>query len=66
VAGSGAHGAQDDPQGQQSPVLDDICLRLRARADGGRVVESGDHRALVGRGGIYAELFALQAAGYQP
>lgn len=34
--------------------------------DGGRVAESGDHQSLVGRGGIYAELFSLQAAGYRP
>jgi ATP-binding cassette subfamily B protein len=33
--------------------------------DGGRVAEAGDHRALMARGGIYAELFALQAAGYE-
>jgi ATP-binding cassette, subfamily B, bacterial len=33
--------------------------------DGGRVAESGDHRALIEHGGIYAELFALQAAGYR-
>lgn len=32
---------------------------------GGRVVEVGDHDALVASGGLYAELFALQAAGYQ-
>ena len=34
--------------------------------DGGRVAESGDHQQLIDRGGIYAELFALQAAGYRP
>jgi ATP-binding cassette subfamily B protein len=34
--------------------------------DNGRVAESGDHQALVSQGGVYAELFALQAAGYQP
>jgi ATP-binding cassette subfamily B protein len=34
--------------------------------DGGRVAESGDHQSLIGQGGIYAELFTLQAAGYQP
>ncbi len=33
--------------------------------DGGQVAESGGHRALIARGGLYAELFALQAAGYQ-
>jgi ATP-binding cassette subfamily B protein len=33
--------------------------------DGGRIAESGDHQSLISRGGIYAELFALQAAGYQ-
>jgi ATP-binding cassette subfamily B protein len=34
--------------------------------DGGRVAESGDHQALMDRGGIYAELFNLQADGYRP
>lgn len=33
--------------------------------DGGRVVEVGSHRELVARGGHYAELFELQAAGYR-
>jgi ATP-binding cassette, subfamily B, bacterial len=33
--------------------------------EGGRVAESGDHQALMERGGVYAELFALQAAGYR-
>jgi ATP-binding cassette, subfamily B, bacterial len=33
--------------------------------DGGRVAESGDHQELMGRGGIYAELFSLQAEGYR-
>ena len=32
--------------------------------DGGRVVESGDHQALMALGGRYAELFTLQAAAY--
>ncbi|QQQ73616.1 ABC transporter ATP-binding protein [Saccharothrix sp. 6-C] len=31
---------------------------------GGRVVETGDHAALTARGGLYAELFALQAEAY--
>jgi ATP-binding cassette subfamily B protein len=30
----------------------------------GQVVESGDHQQLIDQRGIYAELFALQAAGY--
>jgi ATP-binding cassette subfamily B protein len=34
--------------------------------DDGRVAESGDHQTLISQGGIYAELFTLQAAGYQP
>jgi ATP-binding cassette, subfamily B, bacterial len=34
--------------------------------DGGRVAESGDHQTLMDRGGIYAELFNLQAEGYRP
>jgi len=33
--------------------------------DGGRVAESGDHQTLIEQDGIYAELFALQAAGYR-
>ena len=33
--------------------------------DGGRIVEAGTHDDLVGRGGLYAELFQLQAAGYR-
>ena len=32
---------------------------------GGEVVEEGTHDALVLRGGLYAELFAMQAAGYR-
>jgi ATP-binding cassette subfamily B protein len=32
--------------------------------DGGRVAESGSHAALLARGGLYAELFSLQAQGY--
>lgn len=31
---------------------------------GGRIVEQGDHDSLMTAGGTYAELFALQAAGY--
>jgi ATP-binding cassette, subfamily B, bacterial len=34
--------------------------------DGGRVAECGDHQTLIDRGGIYAELFALQAEGWRP
>jgi ATP-binding cassette subfamily B protein len=30
----------------------------------GRIVEDGDHDALIARGGLYAELFTLQAAAY--
>jgi ATP-binding cassette, subfamily B, bacterial len=31
----------------------------------GRVVEAGDHAALVGGSGLYSELFAIQAAAYR-
>ena len=33
--------------------------------DDGRVVEEGTHDELVARGGLYADLFALQAEGYR-
>jgi ATP-binding cassette, subfamily B, bacterial len=33
--------------------------------EGGRLIEQGSHEALLGQGGIYAELFSLQAAGYR-
>jgi ATP-binding cassette subfamily B protein len=33
--------------------------------DGGRIVEAGDHATLVGRDGLYAELYALQARAYR-
>jgi ATP-binding cassette subfamily B protein len=32
---------------------------------GGELVDQGTHEALVARGGLYAELFSLQAAGYR-
>ena len=33
--------------------------------EGGQVVEEGTHEELVARGGVYGELFAMQAAGYR-
>jgi ABC-type multidrug transport system fused ATPase/permease subunit len=32
---------------------------------GGELMDQGTHEELVARGGLYAELFSLQAAGYQ-
>jgi ATP-binding cassette subfamily B protein len=43
-------------------------VRMAARIvvlEGGRVIESGSHEDLVARGGRYARLFELQAAGYR-
>ena len=31
----------------------------------GRIIEEGTHDTLMERGGLYAELFAMQAAGYR-
>jgi ATP-binding cassette subfamily B protein len=31
----------------------------------GRLVEQGTHEELMSLGGLYAELFTMQAAGYQ-
>jgi ATP-binding cassette subfamily B protein len=31
----------------------------------GRIVETGDHAALVQNGGLYAELFGIQAGAYK-
>jgi ATP-binding cassette subfamily B protein len=39
--------------------------RIAVLADG-RIAEYGTHRQLMARGGVYAELFQLQAKGYQP
>jgi ATP-binding cassette subfamily B protein len=38
---------------------DHICV-----LDEGRVLEEGDHSALIAAGGRYAELFGLQAARF--
>jgi ATP-binding cassette subfamily B protein len=32
---------------------------------GGKLEEEGTHEELVARGGLYAELFNMQAAGYR-
>jgi ATP-binding cassette, subfamily B, bacterial len=34
--------------------------------DGGQVTEHGDHQELMNLGGLYAELYTLQASAYQP
>ena len=33
--------------------------------DSGRVIEVGDHGALMARGGLYAELYGLQERAYR-
>ncbi|HEX3783891.1 MAG TPA: ABC transporter ATP-binding protein [Pseudonocardiaceae bacterium] len=42
-------------------LMADLIIYL----DGGKVVEFGSHTELIERGGRYAELFELQAAGYR-
>ncbi len=41
-------------------MADDIIV-----LDAGKIIEEGDHAALVAKGGRYATLFGLQAAGYR-
>lgn len=43
----------------------DRILVLQAGPEGGRLVEEGTHDELIERGGLYSELFAMQAAGYR-
>jgi ATP-binding cassette subfamily B protein len=43
----------------------DRIVVLRGGLEGGRVAEAGTHEALLAAGGLYAELFELQAAGYR-
>jgi ATP-binding cassette, subfamily B, bacterial len=33
--------------------------------DAGRAIETGSHEQLLARGGAYAELYTMQAAGYR-
>src|SRR5579883_460357 len=43
----------------------DRIIVLLAGPEGGHVVEEGTHDQLIERGGLYAELFQMQAAGYR-
>jgi ATP-binding cassette subfamily B protein len=43
----------------------DRIVVLQAGPEGGHVVEEGTHEGLVERGGLYSELFEMQAAGYR-
>jgi ABC-type multidrug transport system fused ATPase/permease subunit len=43
----------------------DRIVVLGGGAEGGHVVEEGTHEQLVAQGGVYGELFAMQAAGYR-
>ncbi|WP_312875113.1 ABC transporter ATP-binding protein [Allocatelliglobosispora scoriae] len=60
-----------DRQGRQTTILITHRLANVRHADRiyvldrGRLVEAGSHDELMGSGGRYAELFTLQAAGYQ-
>jgi ATP-binding cassette subfamily B protein len=43
----------------------DRIIVLEAGPEGGHVVEEGTHEDLVNRGGLYRELFSMQATGYR-
>ncbi len=43
----------------------DRIVVLQGGPEGGHVVEEGTHQELVDGGGLYSELFAMQAAGYR-
>jgi len=42
-----------------------VRMADRSGAAGGRAGGSGTHEELLARGGLYSELFSLQAAGYR-
>ena len=43
----------------------DRIVVLEGGPEGGHVVEEGTHEDLVASGGLYSELFAMQAVGYR-
>jgi ATP-binding cassette subfamily B protein len=43
----------------------DRIVVLQGGPEGGHVVEEGTHDQLIECGGLYSELFAMQAAGYK-
>ncbi|MFP5224729.1 MAG: hypothetical protein ACLGH3_04090 [Actinomycetota bacterium] len=42
-----------------------IAEELIIVVEGGQIRETGTHEALIAEGGLYAELFTLQAAAYR-
>jgi ATP-binding cassette subfamily B protein len=45
--------------------MTDRIVVLRPGPEGGQIGEEGTHDELIARGGLYSELFAMQAAGYR-
>ena len=53
------------PSSDFNRVLDGADGGSDFGVEGGELVEAGTHEALVALGGLYSELFQLQAAGYR-
>jgi ATP-binding cassette subfamily B protein len=69
-AGAARRGSDDPRSGQITILVSHRFSTVRMAdfivvLDGSRVTESGTHEALMARGGLYAQLYGIQAAAYR-